>query len=95
MMARYPAILAIELSASSFWAREMRGTLSMASTVAFFAASLCISSGFCAGHMKLTTVAPSRIASISSAAGARTLKTMSEVDHSALASGTTSTPASR
>ena len=32
-------MLAIELSASSFCAREMRGTLSIASTVAFFAAS--------------------------------------------------------
>ena len=46
-------MFAIELSASSFWAREMRGTLSIASTVAFFAASRCSSSGFCAGQRKL------------------------------------------
>ena len=31
----------------------MRGTLSIASTVALRAASCCISSGFCAGQMKL------------------------------------------
>src|SRR5688572_23610927 len=54
-------MLAIEESASSFCAREMRGTLSIASTVALRAASASISCGFCAGQMKLTRVAPSRI----------------------------------
>ena len=53
-------MLAIDESASSFCAREMRGTLSIASTVAFLAASCCNSSGFCAGQMKLTSVPPSR-----------------------------------
>ena len=66
-------MFAIELSASSFWAREMRGTLSIASTVAFLAASRCSSSGFCAGQRKLIRQAPSRSSSVSStpeAAGA-------------------------
>ncbi len=46
----------------------MRGTLSMASTVAFFAASVCMSSGFCAGQMNETSVWPSRMSSTSSRA---------------------------
>src|SRR5947207_2263733 len=70
-------MFAIDERASSFCAREMRGTLSMASTVAFFSASACISSGFCAGQMKLTKVVPSRISATSAVLGARTLKTMS------------------
>jgi hypothetical protein len=86
-------MLAIDESASSFWAREMRGTLSIARTVAFFAARLFSSSGFCAGQMKLTRIWPSRIACTSSALGARTLKTMSASDQTAAASGTTFAPA--
>jgi hypothetical protein len=74
-------MLAIELSASSFCAREMRGTLSMASTVALRAASCCSSSGFCAGQMKLTSVVPSRSRPTSSVDGPRTLKMMSDDDH--------------
>ena len=71
-------MLAIEDSASIFCAREMRGTLSIASTVALRAASCCISSGFCAGQMKLTSVvALAHAAATSAALGARTLKTMS------------------
>ncbi len=86
-------MLAIDESASSFWAREMRGTLSIASTVAFFAARLCSSSGFCAGQMKLTRIRPSRMPCTSSRLGARTLKMMSAPDHTAAASGTTLAPA--
>ena len=51
-------MFAIDDSASSFCAREMRGTLSIASTVSLRPASCCMSSGFCAGQMKLTSVLP-------------------------------------
>src|SRR5919197_920166 len=80
-------MFAIDESASSFCAREMRGTLSIASTVAFFAASASMSSGCCAGQMKLTSVAPSRSITTSSTSGGRTLKTMSAVTHSCSGSG--------
>ena len=46
MTARYPAMFAIAESASSFWARVMRGTASIASTVALRRASLSIRSLF-------------------------------------------------
>ncbi len=88
-------MLAIEESASSFCAREMRGTLSIASTVAFFAASACINSGFCAGQIKLTSACPGRIRPTSAVLGARTLKTMSARDHRLAASATISAPAAR
>ena len=88
-------MLAIDDSASSFCAREIRGTLSIASTVAFLAASCCRSSGFCAGQMKLTSVPPSRSRPTSSPFGARTLKTMSDVAQSRALSATTSAPAVR
>ena len=67
----------------------------MASTVAFFAASSCISSGFCAGQMKSTSIPPSRISATSAGVGGRTLKTMSDPAHSSAAVGTTSAPAAR
>src|SRR5665647_3590395 len=79
----------------------MRGTLSMARAVTFFAASRCNNSGFCAGQIKLIRQVPSCIRSTSSTpssgcfSGARTLRTISEADHSAFASATISTPASR
>ena len=88
-------MLAIDDSASSFCAREMRGTLSIASTVAFRAASCCSRSGFCAGQMKLTSVPPSRSRPTSSRLGARTLKTMSDVAQSLARSSTISAPAAR
>ncbi len=88
-------MLAMEESASSFCAREMRGTLSIASTVAFFAASCCMSSGFCAGQIKETSAPPSRIRPTSAALGPRTLKTISEAAHSFAASETISAPAAR
>ena len=71
-------MLAMEVSASIFCARESwRGRESMASTVSLRPASCCMSSGFCAGQMKLTSVVPGFISAISSAVGPRTLKTMS------------------
>ncbi len=45
-------MFAIELSASSFCARDMRGTQSIASTVALRALRRFIRSGFCAGQTK-------------------------------------------
>ena len=73
----------------------MRGTLSMASTVAFFAASASMSCGFCAGQMKETSVAPSRIMPSSALLGARTLKRMSALAQRRAASATMSAPAAR
>ena len=65
--ARYPAMLDIEDSASIFCAREMRGTASMASTVAPRAATCSSNARFCAGQKKLMRVLPvvSRSASCS------------------------------
>jgi len=42
-------MFAIELSASSACAREVRGTLSIAITLMFLASSSLSNSGFCAG----------------------------------------------
>lgn len=70
-------MLAIELSASKTWAREMRGTMSMAKEVAPRAAMLSTSSLFCAGWMKERTVCWGLMSSTSWAAGLRTLRTMS------------------
>ena len=77
-------MFAIDDSASSFCAREMRGTLSIARTGRLLRRELLQSSGFCAGQMKLTSIVPpSRIRLTSSVLGARTLKTMSALRHSA------------
>ena len=86
-------MFAIDDNASIFWARETRGTLSMASTVSLRSASCCMSCGFCAGQMKLTSVLPGRISAISSAVGARTLKMMSEPPMSSAALPAISAPA--
>ena len=87
---------AMEVSASIFCARDScRGRLSMASTVTLRAASCCISSGFCAGQMKLISVLPARIRPTSSGLGERTLKTMSEVAQRSAAVPSTSAPAAR
>ncbi len=76
-------MLAMEVSASIFCARESwRGSESMASTVRFRLASVCMSSGFCAGQTKLISVVPGFIAATSSGVGGRTLKTMSEPAYS-------------
>ena len=72
-------MLAMEVSASIFWARESwRGKESMASTVSLALAIACMSWGFCAGQMKLISVLPGFISAISSGVGARTLKIMSD-----------------
>jgi hypothetical protein len=73
-------MFAIELSTSIDWAREMRGTASIASAVTPRAASLSRSSGLSAGASRPTTVDPGRSSAISSSVGALTLNTMS-VDH--------------
>src|SRR5439155_15862051 len=83
---------AMEVNASIFWARlSVRGSESMASTVTLRAARLCISSGFCAGQMKLTSACPSCISPTSAGLGARTLKMMSAFQ----GSETISAPAAR
>jgi hypothetical protein len=75
--ARYPAMLAIDDSTSSDWAREIRGTASMASTVIGRVASCSRSSGLSAGEIRLIRVAPSCRAAISSLSGAFTLSNTS------------------
>ena len=70
-------MLAIELSASIFWAREMRGTLSIASAVTPRSVRVFRSSGFWAGQMKLISVCPDRSMPSSSPSGARTFITIS------------------
>ena len=75
-------MFAIADSASSFCARVMRGTASIANTVSLCAASRSSSGLFCAGQMKLISVAPglSRSASLpppGRAIGCRTFRTMS------------------
>ena len=77
-IARYPAMLAIELSASSDWAREIRGTESIAITLILRAASFSISCGFCAGQIKLISVVPGFSRAISSSFGALTLRMTSD-----------------
>ena len=77
MTARYPAMLAIELSTSSDCAREIRGTASMARTVIRRAASLATRSGSMAGLTRLARIAPSRRRAISSSDGALIFSTRS------------------
>ena len=74
-------MFAIELSASTFCAREMRGTLSIAMTVAPVAVSCSSSSGFCAGHRKLISVWSARSNEASSPSGALTFMIRSDLDH--------------
>jgi hypothetical protein len=85
---------AIDVSASIFCARERsRGTASIASTVTLRAFKSSISCGFCAGQMKEISVWPAFISAASSALGARTLKTMSALDHRSAAVGAIVAPA--
>lgn len=88
-------MLAIEVKASIFCARDMRGTLSMASTVILRAASARMSSGFCAGQMKLMRVVPGFMRLTSSRLGARTLNSMSHDCHSSAAFAAMRAPAAR
>jgi hypothetical protein len=87
-------MFAIEESASSFCAREMRGTLSIASTVTFSPASAA-EIGFCAGQMKLTSVPPSRSSATSSLSGRADLEDDVGARHSCARSATISAPAAR
>ena len=86
-------MFAIDDSASIFWARLIRGTMSMASTVMPLAFMRASSSSLAAGHTKETRVLPSGDASTSCIVGSRTLTTTSAALHSAAAESTTSTPA--
>ena len=88
-------MLAMLERASSFCAREMRGTLSMASTVALRAASACMSSGFCAGHTNDTNVLPGFMSVTSDSDGGRTLNTTSAPAHNSAAEPTMVAPAAR
>ena len=90
--ARYPAMFAIELSTSSDWAREIRGTASIASTVIRRPASWSTSSGCRAGPISASRTAPSGNRAISSVLGAFTFRTTSASQARAL--GTTPAPAS-
>ncbi|MNF02025.1 hypothetical protein D3C80_2011180 [compost metagenome] len=67
-------MFAMELNASSDCAREIRGTESIAITVTPRAASFSISSGFCAGQTKLTSVVPGFNRAISLSVGAFTFR---------------------
>ena len=84
--------MAIDDSTSIDWAREIRGTASIASAVTPAAPSRSTSSGLRAGAIRLMTVAPGRSRPISSSVGALTL-TSTSLDHTSSA-GTTRTPAS-
>lgn len=75
--ARYPAMLAIELSTSIDCAREIRGTASSASAVTGRADSVSSRSGRCAGASRPIRVAPSRSRATSAVDGALTFSTTS------------------
>ena len=70
-------MFAIELSASIFCARLMRGTMSIAMAVAPLSLTLFSSSSFCAGQKNEISVWPSRSMSASASVGGRTLTTTS------------------
>ena len=86
-------MLAIEESASIFWAREMRGTISIATTVEPFFAADFSSLSFAAGLMNEISVCPSLNRFTSASFGARTLATTSAVFQRAAAVLAISTPA--
>ena len=83
----------VELSTSIDWAREMRGTASMARAVTPRAASASSSSGLNAGASRPTIVAPGSSPAISASVGAFTLSTSPLA--SASAPSTIVAPASR
>src|SRR5687768_11272671 len=84
-------MFAIDDSASTFWARLMRGMQSIAIALTFCAARRSTTSGFCAGKMNETSSAPARIRWISCGSGARTLATTSAAHASSV--GTIVAPA--
>ena len=85
-------MFAIDDSTSIDWAREMRGTASMASAVTPRSVSSVNSRSFCAGASRLTRVAPERSRPTSSSVGTATFITTS-LDQAASPS-TRSAPAS-
>jgi hypothetical protein len=86
--------LAIELSASIFCARLMRGTISIAMTVAPFLAAVSSPASLPPGLKNEIRVCPSRNRFSSVSVGTRTLATTSLAFHSAAAVLMISTPAS-
>ncbi len=70
-------MFAIELSTSIDWAREMRGTASIASAVTPRAASASSSSGLNAGASRPMSVEPGASCAISASVGALTFSTTS------------------
>ena len=86
-------MLAIELSASIFCAREIRGTISIAMTVAPLSAAISSPASLPPGLKKEISVLSgvSRFSSVS--VGTRTLATISAAFHSCAAVLTISTPA--
>jgi len=71
-------MLAIELSASIDWAREIRGTMSIDMPVTPRACRASSSASFCRGLRKVISTAPLRMDSSSSTLGSLTASTMSE-----------------
>src|SRR3569832_603543 len=86
-------MFAIADSASMRWARVMRGTASMASTVALRAARRSISGLFCAGQKNPTSTAPGFTMSASAGVGGRTFRIRSDAAYSDRAPGTMRAPA--
>ena len=70
-------MLAMELSTSRDWAREMRGTASIARAVTFWAVRRSTRSGLSAGARRLARIAPGLSLPISSSPGAFTFRMMS------------------
>ena len=83
-------MFAIDDSTSSDWAREMRGTASIASAVTPRAASAATRSGFSAGASSETTTCPGRSSAISASLGALIFSSTSAFQ---TASSMTSAPA--
>ena len=75
------------------WAREIRGTNSMAKAVALAPASAVTVSLSRYASSRATTIAPGFSALVSCAVGPRTFSTMSAPDKTALVSGATVAPA--
>ena len=86
MTARYPAILAIELSASIFCARDIRGMQSIARTVACLVVIFLSRDSFFAGQKKEMRVESTFILSISLSIGSRTFTIRSQFDQTSFAS---------
>ena len=86
-------MLAIDDSASIFWARVMRGTWSMAIAVTLRAASRSTRALFLPGHRNEISTAPGLSRSASSWLGGWTFNSTSAADHRAPGSLTSVAPA--